>query len=398
MEKNAIVITNGCPENRLDCAEIELLLIQNGWGITKRVDDAELIILNLCGLQNKTEKKSLDLIKQLTKKKKSTSRLLVTGCLPKINSESVKSIFKGDIINGHNIKEIANYLGFDDNYNSYSANYLAPIIEFPNNRFKIRKMIQTGLDPNFILNRFQRPEYLKLWDKLNIVQSNTYYIKVASGCLHACTYCSVRLSRGKLKSNSIDDIKAQFIQGLEKGYTQFAFVGTDLGSYGRDIQTDLLTLLREIISIDKKFEIKLRNVHPQLLINRLSEFMEIASTGKISHITSAIQHGNDSILELMKRDYKIRDCKFTFNKIINKYPNIKIRTQLMVGFPGETESKFNDTLNLLDEIKLDFIEIYSFSPRMGTLAFKMPHQVSKRTMNRREYILTKKSLKVIQNT
>ena len=397
MNKNAIVITNGCPENRIDCAEIELLLIQNGWEITTAVDQANLIILNLCGVFNTTEEKSLDLIKQLTAKKKSNSRLLVTGCLPKINSDSIKSIFNGEIIKGHNLKEIAKLLGFEDISNSNSSNYLAPYRELPSTtQDKIKKIIKTGFDRYFILNRFQKPEYMKYWDKVNIVQPDTFYIKVASGCLHACAYCAVRLSRGTVKSKSIDDIKTQIMKGLEKGYSQFSFIGTDLGSYGKDIKIDLLTLLREIVSIDKKFKIRLRNVHPQLLINQLSEFLEIASTGKITHITSAVQHGNDRILELMKRNYNIKDCKSTINTIKNKCPNIQIRTQLMVGFPGETDSEFNDTLNLIDEIKFDFIEVYDFSPRIGTLAAKMPHHVSQKVINQRTYKTIKKTLEILK--
>ena len=212
--------------------------------------------------------------------------------------------------------------------------------------------------------------------------------------MHKCAYCAVKISRGAVKSKPIEEIKAEFIQGLEKGYKEFSFIGTDLGSYGKDLQKDLLTLLKELVSLDGKFKIRLRNVHPQLIINNRAEFVDVTSTGKITHITSAIQHGNDRILGLMNRPYKIKDCKSAFNAIINSCPDLKIRSQLMVGFPGETETEFIDTLRLIDEINLAFVEVYPFSPRVGTLAAKMPNQVSQRTINRRQYLTIKKSLEV----
>ena len=184
------------------------------------------------------------------------------------------------------------------------------------------------------------------------------------------------------------------MKGLKTEYTQFALIGTDLGSYGKDIQTDLLILLRELISIDRKFEIKLRNVHPQLLINRLPELLAVAKTGRISHITTAIQHGNDRILGLMNRSYNIKDCKLAINALKIICPNLKIRTQVIVGFPGETHSEFNDTLRLIDEINVDFFEVYGFSARIGTLAAEMPHQISQKTINRRKFIAIKKFLKL----
>ena len=143
MGKNAIVITNGCPENRIDCAEIELFLKQNGWEIAPTPDQANVIILNLCGLINETEEKSLDLIKMVNGKKKPNTRVLVTGCLPKINNASIKNIFQGEIIKGHNIKGISEALGIEGDYNSNSPHYLVPSRDPKSTKYKFRKIILT---------------------------------------------------------------------------------------------------------------------------------------------------------------------------------------------------------------------------------------------------------------
>ena len=161
MSKNAIDITNGCPENRIDCAEIELFLKQNGWEIAPTPDQANVIILNLCGLINETEEKSLDLIKMVNGKKKPNTRVLVTGCLPKINNASIKNIFQGEIIKGHNIKGISEALGVEGNYNGNSPHYLVPSRDPKSTKYKFRKIVQNGLDPYFFLNRLHKPKYRK---------------------------------------------------------------------------------------------------------------------------------------------------------------------------------------------------------------------------------------------
>ena len=176
------------------------------------------------------------------------------------------------------------------------------------------------------------------------------------------------------------------------GYKQFALIGTDTGSYGQDINANLVDLLKELISIKGKFGIKLRNVNPRALIEMLPGLLAVFKSGKIAHMTTAAQHGNDRILKLMKRGYKIEDLKFAINAIRKTYPKLKIRTQIMVGFPGETNSEFNDTLRLVDEVRFDFIEVYNYSPRSKTLAAKLPNQVARKEKMKRYKVLVKKVL------
>jgi tRNA A37 methylthiotransferase MiaB len=184
----------------------------------------------------------------------------------------------------------------------------------------------------------------------------------------------------------------EFLEGLKLGYERFALISTDSGSYGRDIQTNLVKLLREMISVEGECLLSLRNVHPRALIKMLPEFLEVFKSGKIVHMTTAAQHGNNRILQLMKRDYKIEDFKFAINAVKQICPKLKIRTQLMAGFPGETNVEFSDTLKLLDEIQFDFIEVYKYSPRPNTLASEMPNQVTNKIANKRYLILYKKVL------
>ena len=392
MEKTVYVTTNGCPENRIDCARIENYLRLNGWSISQISEKADLIIFNACGLTKFNEEKSIRIIKNIKLKKKKNSKFIVCGCLPRINKKRINEIYNGDVFGGASLHCLTDKLHTKSGYSDVHANYLIQRTEQPLALWsKFRYLKNNGLSS--ITERFLKTKYRQMWDTINIVQPNTYYIKVSSGCDNACSYCAVKVSRKNTKSKSIKKIKKEFIEGLNSGYNQFAFIGTDLGSYGKDIQTDLLTLLNEIISVDGKFEIKLRNVHPQLIIKRLPKFWDILKAGKISHLTTAIQHGSNRILRLMNRHYDIEECKYAFNFLKNNFPYLKIRSQLMVGFPGETEDDFNETEKLVDKIKLDFIEVYKFSRRPNTPAMDMPNQVPAEISMKRKCRLMKKVLK-----
>lgn len=397
MKKNVLVITNGCPENRIDCAKIEQFLVQNEWIIAKRIRESNLIIFNACGLTEFQQEDSIRLIKKLKRKKETDSKLIVCGCLPMINKERIREIYDGDIFGGDDPQKLAHRLGIKNASNSINANYLIPRTACSQSLIHRITNLTKSLIFYPIQSRRNGNRYKQFGDSVNIVQPNTYYIKISTGCINSCSYCAVKLSRGAIKSKPIEQIKKEFHKGLELGYKQFALIGTDTGSYGHDNQTNLVNLLREITSVEGKFLLKLRNVHPRSLIKMLPGFLDVVKSGKLVHMTTATQHGNNHILQLMKRGYNIEDVKFAIKTLKNTCPNLKIRTQLMVGFPGETNLEFNDTLKLIDEIQFDFIEVYKYSPRAKTLAAKMPNQVTKRIANKRYNILSLKALKQLKS-
>jgi tRNA A37 methylthiotransferase MiaB len=179
---------------------------------------------------------------------------------------------------------------------------------------------------------------------------------------------------------------------LKKGFKEFALIGTDVGSYGRDISVDLAYLLKEIVSREGDYRIKLRNINPRFFIEMLPDLEESFKSRKIVHISSAAQSGSNRILKLMNRIYRIEDYQHAVRSVQKKFPHIHFRTQLMVGFPGETKEDFHETLMLLDSIYYDFIELYKYSPRPGTKAANLDNQLPEEIINRRHKKLYVKSL------
>ena len=221
----------------------------------------------------------------------------------------------------------------------------------------------------------------------SVYNPNTFCIKVSNGCSNQCTYCAVKLSRGDVKSKSIEDIDKEFKEGLKKNFKEFALIGTDVGSYGRDKGINLIHLLKELLKNKGEYKIKLRNIHPRFLIEMMPEMQKILKSGKIPYICSAVQSGNNRILKLMDRGYNIEDFKKTISLINKNFPEVDLRTQLMTGFPGETDDEFRDTFELLDAINFDYVEVYHFEARPGTKAAEMKNQVPKKIARRRYHKL-----------
>jgi len=241
-----------------------------------------------------------------------------------------------------------------------------------------------------------KKRYLKYWSEIDIANSNYHFIKIATGCGHRCSYCAVRLSRGTVQSKPIENILREVRKGLKNGCSDIALIATDSGSYGVDQGATLVDLLREILAIPGDFRIRLRNVHPKFLILRSSDLAPIFKTGRIVHMTSAIQSGNNRILKLMNRNYTVESYLAALDVLKKACPSLQIRSQIIVGFPGETEEEFQDSLKAIDKGLLDFVEVYQFSPRINTPAANLPNNLSPNVLQNRFYRLVKKMVEQIE--
>jgi len=219
--------------------------------------------------------------------------------------------------------------------------------------------------------------------EIRFYNEKTFFIKISTGCLDDCSYCAIRLSRGKLKSKSIQEVVYEFDEGLKKGYKEFALIGTETGSYGKDQGTDLVRLLNVLINKDGDYKLRLRNVHPRFLIKRFSEMKEILKSRKIDFIFSAIQSGNDRILKLMNRRYRADEVREIFDAISAEFSNVHLGTQFIIGFPSETDEEFRDTLRLSQKITIDLVECFRFQPRLGTQAAEMEELIPQEVINER---------------
>lgn len=368
------MISNGCPENLIDSARVKAFLRENGWQIVAEPQKANLVVFNACAFSTRMENMSLEIIKDLKEKTDSQARLIVWGCLPKIDPAVLEQAYQRPSFGEDEITRFDEIIGANISVGDVTANEVCP-------RYYYQK---SGL-PNVIQQlpgRFLRRCYNYLDAKVDLYNrrdSDIFYIKVSSGCLGNCSYCAIRHSRGRIKSKPIDMIIAEFRHGLERGFHNFSLLGTDLGPQGRDLGYNLADLLGEMVKEKGEYRIGIRNVHPFFLKQMLDEITPVLATGKIWYMGMAAESGSDRILSLMGRNYTAADVRQCVQRVKKANPNIVIRTQFMVGFPTETERDFAESYRLLSTLDFDCVEVYVFSPRPNVPANQMPGQVPYRT-------------------
>ena len=383
--KNAFVLCRGCPESAIDSARVKTFLKINGWNTVNEIKEADLILFRACGLTQEATEQSIRIIKRICNEKKGTARLIVWGCLPKIDPDALRTVYRGVTFGEKETSILNEILEAKTPVAEVTANCVDQVFA------SYRPGLRGGLVRAF--NKLQIPTLDTLSDAHSIFQSKSIFqIKVSTGCLENCSFCATRMSRGTLKSKSIDNILVEFRHGLNKGFRYFGLLGTEVGAYGRDLGYTLVDLLAEMTKEKGNYKIGLRNVHPSYLNEMFEELRPFFSRRKIWFLLSPVESGSDRILELMCRRYRIEEFKRCIKAMNEEFSDIFLRTQLIVGFPTETEEDFEKSVGLLDDLRFGWVEVYKFSPRLGTTAAKMANQIPEKTKEDRYRRLLLKAL------
>lgn len=378
--RRVYIAVNGCHENHMDAA-----LLQRYLGETAALEpvdavaDADLILVQGCAVTQHMEDESRDMIAHLKEAKRPDARLIVMGCVAKVKPE-----FKtGDEDPRVPLAPIDGLLyQMDDNARRLAVNRLATnppeLDQFLGTRkatvFEgyagvarrgLRRLAAGAFRGLFDLVQQYKTYFEK---RLDTCSGKTFAIKICTGCSGECSYCSVRLARGSVKSKTLDGVRAEFQRGLDEGYRHIALIGTDIADYGKDIGFDLIDLLRPLVALPGDFHIRLRNLNPRWIITRREEFAEVLKTGKISYAQIALQSGNDRILGLMRRGYRVKDVMDAVAAIRRAYPPIVLRTQIIAGFPTETDEEFRESLAVVRTRLFDYADFFRYTRRPMTPA------------------------------
>ena len=387
--QKACVLTNGCPENQIDSTRVKTYLEENGWDTVDNVKDADLILFNACGLTAATELHSIHLIQNIKKQIRDNQRLIVWGCLPKIDPETLLRTHQELSFGEREVDKLDEITKATKPINDITVNEICQPVKRESTWHRLSSI-------NRVPTKFISLQYLRLasrnylhgriaYDSRSPLmhldttgktgKDSIFYIKISTGCLGNCSYCAVKKSRGNIKSKSIDEVMAEFKAGLNLGYKEFFLLGTDLGPYGRDLGYTLPDLLNRMVSEEGDFKIGLRNIHPLFLKQMIDDLVSAFATGKIWFTGAAVESGSDRILGLMRRGYSVDDFKEGTRRLKKANPDLFISTQIMVNFPTETAQDFAASMNLFEDADFDYAEIYSFSPRPGTVAADMKGRV-----------------------
>ena len=345
--------TFGCSANYNNSEIMAGLLIEAGHKIIDKSKDAELVIVNTCTVKLPTENRVKRSIRNFLKLNK---KIIVAGCMPEVQKDMLKNISpKLSFVGVHHTKKIVNAV---------------------NNVINGSLVDLTGKRNETKLN-------IPVKRKNSIIQ----IIQISEGCNGMCTYCIVRLAKGKLFSYPEEEIIKQAKSAVKGGCKEIWLTSQDNSAYGQDINTNLVSLLEKIISIKGDFKIRIGMMDPNNLILILDDLIKLIKSDKIFkffHIP--VQSGNDDILKKMERPYTIKEFKKIIKKLRKETPEITISTDIICGFPSETEEQFNDSVKLIKEIKPDVLNISRFWPRPGTKAALMKNQVHGRITKKRSQI------------
>ena len=361
MEKKYIVITYGCQMNIHESEKLCGMLEELGYKKTEDRNDADVIVFNTCCIRQGAEDRAFGNIGALKPLKRQKKDLIigVCGCMTQQEDrvEKLKSTFPFvDIIFGtHNLYKFK---------------------EFMIKRLESKKRVI-----EFCTDDKLMPEQTNMVrdDKVNA------YVNIIYGCNNFCSYCIVPYVRGRERSRDFNEIVEEVKDLISKGYKSITLLGQNVNSYGNDIKDENVNfnnLLKTLAKLDGDFSIKFMSSHPKDLSKEVID--TISENEKISkEIHLPVQSGSNKILKAMNRHYTIEHYMDIVNYIKSKIPDVRLTTDIIVGFPGETEEDFEDTLNLIRNVKYDGIFGYMYSVRTGTKAEKMENQVPFEIKNER---------------
>ncbi len=336
--------TYGCSLNKSDSDIIVGHLASLGAERVEDSDNANVLILNTCGVKEPTEDRIVHRLETLSG---GTVPVVITGCLPRISLDRIKTV----------IPDFAAVLG------PQSIESLGPIVErvFHGER----SIVNLESDSGSKLRLFEGPP-----------NSVICTVPICEGCLGSCAYCAVRFARGEVRSHSISEIRDVVERCVHLGYREIRLTSQDAGVFGHDTGEDLVKLLATLDGIDGAHMYRLGMFNPNLVLESIDDIVEVMTSDhyfKFFHVP--LQSGSDRILESMARQYTVDQWRLITGMIRKRIPRATIATDIIVGFPGESNDDFELTLELLESIRPSVVNISKYGDRPGTRASKSTEKV-----------------------
>lgn len=360
----AHVDCHGCEQRELDAERVVHYLQANDIGLTDSPNEADAIIYVTCAVDTTNEQQSLAGLERLFSEKKTGASMIVGGCLPSISPDKIKQF------------EIAGT--FSPRTMDTLDTILAGSISMP--MLKIPEPNRTRFDnaPEASLERTLSPR--EEYDRAK----NGFKIKVNQGCLLDCAYCVIKAATARLASEPWEQIVWQFKAAVTKGEPTIMLMGGDSGAYGYDKGTRFHRLLLELISVSGNYELFVHDFNVNWLLRDFKGYQEVFDYNDEVHrlriIDLPVQSGSDKILHAMKRPYHAQDVITGLQTIKSCHPSIGIGTHIIIGFPGEGEEDFQQTLRLLGQVDFDFVTAFAYSEHPNASSAKLPGKVAYSTI------------------
>lgn len=343
----AAIYTLGCKVNQYESQEMTEMLNKHGYLVVDTKEDADVYIVNSCTVTAESNRKTRNIARKL-KSAHPDSIVVLTGCVPQAFPEEALAIKEADIILG----------------NKNNGKLINSLNKWYSEHKTIHNITQHEKDEKYegtVISEFSG--------------HTRAFIKIQDGCNRFCSYCAIPYARGRSRSKSIDDIKRELDALANKGFKEVVFVGINLSAYGRDIGlslTDAVITAENTHGIER---IRLGSLEPDHISDEMIEsFAKCSKFCPQFHIS--LQSGCDSVLKRMNRHYDTNEYEKLVEKLRSEFDDTSITTDIITGFPGETEDEFNTTVEFVKKIKFEKVHVFPYSIREGTRAAKMDNQLN----------------------
>ncbi len=319
-------------------------MIEAGYEVVDFETKADIYIINTCTVTNMADKKSRQMLRRV-KEINPEAILVAVGCYAQVAKEKLEQIPEIDLILGINEKN------------------------------DIVKYVEQASKNTYVSDVLHQTEFLDFGD-VTYTEKTRAVIKVQDGCNQFCSYCIIPYARGRIRSRKPESVIKEITDVAKEGIKEVVITGIHIASYGKDFNTEyrLIDLLEEIQKVDGIQRIRLGSLEPTLIteefVTRLKKLSKICD-----HFHLSLQSGCNETLKRMNRKYTTDQFRHVVELLRNAYPEVHLTTDVIVGFPGETEEEFNKTYEFLKEIKFYKMHVFKYSPRSGTVAAKMPNQI-----------------------
>ena len=339
----------GCKVNQYETNAMTQKFKESGYEIVNMNDDiSDICIVNTCTVTNMSDRKSRQALRKV-KEKNHNAIIVAVGCYAQVAKEELEKMPEIDVVLGNEEKkDVVKY-----------------VENFMNGNNKVIKIEDIATQKEF-----------KDMGQITYTEKTRAVIKVQDGCNQFCSYCIIPYARGRVRSRNQESIIKEITQIAQKGIKEVVITGIHVASYGRDFDNEngLIELLEKINEIDGISRIRLGSLEPKIITE---EFMQrLVKLEKICHhFHLSLQSGCDETLKRMNRKYTVSEVEEIIERLRRYYDDVILTTDIIVGFPSETEEEFNKTFEFLKKAKLYKMHVFQYSPRKGTRAAVMPGQV-----------------------
>lgn len=353
----------GCKVNYYETEAMTQLLEKNGYEIVEFSEKADVYIVNTCSVTNMADRKSRQMLHK-AKSKNPEAVVVATGCYVQTATEKIKEDLSIDIIVGNNKKK--------------------DIVEILDNFFEKKENLHV-ID----INHTEEYENLEI---STVTEHTRAHMKIQDGCNNFCSYCIIPYARGRIRSRKMDNIKKEMQRLAESGFCEIVLTGINLGFYkdGNDTLIDVIEMADGIDGIER---IRLGSIDPEIIteefVNRLKKVKKICP-----HFHLSLQSGCDSVLKAMNRHYTTSEYLEKCGILRQVFHNPAITTDIIVGFPGESQSDFETTVAFAKKVGFAQLHVFKYSKRNGTVAAKMPNQIEEKEKSKRSEVLIQAGLEL----